>query len=106
LYALHEVVTELEIKLVLPTFLGWDTGDDSKALCIAQDLGSKVRIDQDACLALANTARHCGRKAFIDDALGSSNLYGLRWLERTAPAKHAAHERRAVIERQDVQRLV
>ena len=71
-----------------------------------EDGGAELLVHQDAGLLLRHAALDRGLEAVVDDFLGGGDLGRLRGGQGALPAEHLLLERAAVVEGQDVQRLV
>ena len=101
-----EVLAVFEIELVLAALLGGARGGITVRGGIAQNGGAELFVHQDAGLLLGHAGRDGGLEAVVDHLLGGGDLGGLRGVEVAVPAEHLRLERAAMVEGQDVERLV
>src|SRR5215831_7101181 len=98
-----KVFAILEVKLLLPAFLG--RGGYGVPLCgsIAKNGGAELFVNQNA----GFLARHAGLErsleAIVDHLFDSGDLGGLGRSQITVPAEHLRLERAAMVVRQDVE---
>src|SRR5262249_47529049 len=95
-----------EVEFVLAAFFGRARGRVAVLGGVGKDGGAELLVHQNAGLRFRQSAGHDGLEGVVDDALGRGDLGRLRRRQRARPAAHLRLERAAVVERQNVQRLV
>src|SRR6266849_2450843 len=103
---LSEVLAVLEVELVLPALLGGTSEHVALRRRIAKDGSTELLIHEDARLVLGYAGGDGGPETVVDHLLGGGDLRGLLGAQRALPAEHLRLERPAVVERQEIQRLV
>ena len=102
----REVVAVLEVELVLTALLRRGGGEEATRPRVAEDRGAELLVDEDARARLRHATRDGGKEAVVDDRLGRRDPRRLLGGEHALPAEQARLERPAVVEREDVERLV
>src|SRR5262249_10677426 len=95
-----------EVELVLAALLGWAGGMIPISAGIAQDRATELLIHENSGLLLWHTGTDGGLEAVVDYLFCGRDFGGLRSVQVAVPAKHPCLQGTAMVERQDVQRLV
>ena len=103
---LGEILAVLEVELVLAALLGGAGRGVAVLGGVGENGGAELLVHQDAGLFLRHAARDGGLEAVVDDLLGGGDLGRLLGGQGALPAEHFLLERAAMVERQNVQRLV
>jgi hypothetical protein len=103
---LAELLAVLEVELVLAALLGRASREIALLGRVAQDRGAELLVHEDAGLLLVDAAGQRGLEAVVNHLLGGGDVGRLLRGQRSLPAEHLCLERAAVVERQDVERLI
>jgi hypothetical protein len=95
-----------KVELVLAALLGWAGGVIPISAGIAQDRATELLVHENSGLFLWHTGADGGLEAVVDYLFGGRGFGGLRSVQVAVPAKHFWLKRTAMVERQDVQRLI
>jgi len=101
-----EVLAVLEVELVLTALLGGAGEHVALGRRIAEDGCAEPLIHEDGSLVRGDAGGEGSLEAVVDHLLGGGDLRGLLGGQRTLPAEHLRLEGGAMVEGQDVQRLV
>src|SRR6185369_6015016 len=102
----REILAILEVELLLSALLRRAGGDDALGSGIAEDGGAELLVHQDAGLLLGRASGERRQQAVVDDLLGARDLGSLRIAQRRLPAEQPGLEGAAVIEGQNIERVV
>src|SRR5215470_15831900 len=103
---LRKLLAVLEIELVLPASFSRASGDETLRSGVAKNIGAKLFVHENAGMGLGYTSSHGSLKSVVDHFLSVGDLCGLIRRQRAGPAEHLQLERAAVVERQNIKRLV
>ena len=106
LNVLEEVFAVLEVELFLAALLGGAGGRVAVLGGVGEDGGAELLVHEDAGLGLRYAVRDGLFEGVVDDFLGGGDLGGLSGRQGAFPAEHFFLERAAMVERQNVQRLI
>src|ERR1700733_4957147 len=99
----REILAIFKVEFGLSAFLRRTGGDNALGGSVAQDGGTELFVDKNACLFSRYAVRKRGQEAFVDDLFGAGDLPRLRIAQGRLPAKQFGLERVAMIERQNVE---
>src|SRR4029077_18295413 len=102
----REILAIFEIEFVLPTLLNAAGGRVVVRRRIAEDRGAELLVGQDSGLLLRHAVLDRGLEAVVDYLLGCGDFSRLLGRQRALPAEHLRLERAAVVEGQNVKRLI
>ena len=100
---LPEVVSILEVELVLTALLGGHGEDQLLFLRLAEDVAPELLVDEDPGCVAGGTGVQSRAEALVDQSLRVRDRLGLLRGGISGYAEHLLLERAAVVERQDVQ---
>ena len=103
---LGEILAVFEVELLLPALFGGAGCRITLRRGIAQDGGAELLVHQNAGFLLRHSGGDGSLESVVDHLLGGSDLRRLLGRQRAGPAEHLRLERAAVIEGQNVERLV
>jgi hypothetical protein len=95
-----------ELEFGLAALLGGHARNGALAASIAQDGGAELRIDQYAGMLLRHRRCGCLPECVVNNPFRFGDFLRLALAQPSGPAKQSSRERTAMIEWQDVKRLV